>query len=163
MASLSQKQNLSYSESFERRWALIQRMIWVVLSAFILAGLAGMTGRGVWAKSKSRTHAGEMEFERVLRHQAPAEMSFSFDRDMKGAPTITLPRNMLEKVQVRSVMPEPLSQAIGPEGITYEFKKAAATEGRVVFGIIPTGIGSLEAQVLIGDGSMVKLPLTILP
>ncbi|MDB6005083.1 MAG: hypothetical protein JWR15_2070 [Prosthecobacter sp.] len=138
-------------------------MIWVVLSVLIVGGLAGAMGKGLLAQRKIKTAAGEIEFERVLRHQSPAEISFTFDRDMKGTPTITLPRHMLEKVQVRSVSPLPLSQAIGSECITYEFKKPPQTNGRVVFSIIPTGIGSLQAGVLIGDGTTVKLPITILP
>lgn len=164
MASNSQKQHLGYDEAFENRWAIAQKIAWGVVSFFVLLGVTGVLGKG--PLSKSSLALGDdavLEYDRVLRHQAPAQLVIRLRNTTPADTRIWLARALFEQAQVSRITPRPNREIVAPDGITYEFSMAGAGAGVVVFDIVPAHAGKLAISLGVGGRQPTPVSSIILP
>lgn len=114
-----------YDEDFESWWWRVEIGVWVVLSICILAGLLGLTGRGVLAKHLRRTSdAGlEVKYERVARYKTPTIIQIRLSPAVFQGKTAYLwvNRAIIEDMGTQRIIPQPLTSYPGENGIGYVF------------------------------------------
>src|SRR5215217_6791280 len=102
---------VGFDLDFERRYYRLQRIIWVLIAAALLAGLAGVFGRGPLATTMRRSPDGtlRLSYERLAPFRTPSAMSIEASGSSlaSGELRVRIPRQLLERLRVQRVVPEP--------------------------------------------------------
>jgi hypothetical protein len=135
---------------FQARSWRVQRAAWVVMALVLLGAVLGALGGGPLSRTTARSEDGSLvvEYERVIRQQAPAELKLGLKAGSDGLARVMLPRAYLEKVRVESIVPEPESSKAGPEGCTFAFRCGGDAE--VIIRFDTEGLGPAAADVVLG-------------
>jgi hypothetical protein len=119
--------NVGADEQFERRWRAVQKIVIVLLIAFVLAGASGLFGRGPLSKTTSRGSDGiNVQYERFARSKTPAQVVLIVpDRAVHG-PTlhVLLPAKLVESFKIEQTSPQPVRVTPQTAGLLLEFQHA---------------------------------------
>lgn len=71
------------NEQYQRAEWRFERIGWVLISLFLLAGLVGLLGTGPLSQTMSRSSQGlfEVEYQRVTHHMADDSVTLTFSAD----------------------------------------------------------------------------------
>ncbi len=151
---------------FQIRWERFERVVWVVLTIFILLSLAGVFGRGPAAKARLRATDGSMEikYERVQRFGAPSvvEISFPGSSIRDGSVQLWAGDSLLKPLGAQRVIPEPVRSEIGGGGILYTFP-ATTAPASIEFQTQPTALGSSELKLQVPGKAELKARIFVMP
>src|SRR5213595_1235399 len=100
MFSLSDEERprFGFDEQFEDRWWHVEFVGWIVMLALVVAGLAGVVGRGPIASARA-AGATTVEYERIARYQTPTRIVVSLPANQPQA-TLFVSRSLLDRVQM---------------------------------------------------------------
>lgn len=142
-----------------RNWAA-ERIGWLVMTVLVLAALLGFSGGNGGVKGINQQTAGspsegiEIEYDRFLRRQAPAELKVTLYATNPGADrALHFSKDFYERVHVEQVVPEPTEVYTHEQGITYTFAGAGSTTP-ILFYLEPKHMGSQEIRLRAGDKSL---------
>jgi hypothetical protein len=130
----------------------VQRVAWVIMAFFVLAALLGFTGDGGIGnlqslKAGDSTSGLEVEYERFIRRNAPAEVKVKLTPSTSDSLTaLHISKDFYEKLKVDKVVPEPAEVYTSEKGITYRFASANQPFS-VTFYLTPKGMGSLPLHL----------------
>ena len=151
---------------FQRRWERFERVIWIVLTIFILLSLAGVFGRGPAANATLKASDGSMEvrYERVQRFSTPSVLTIDFPeasiRD--GAIQVWASDGLVKPLGAQRVVPQPLRSEIGNGGILYTFP-ATSSPASVEFQTQPSALGRSELKLHVPGKADVVLRIYVVP
>lgn len=147
----------------ERR---LTRVGWVLLSLFVLAGILGLLGPGLFSTTTagSSADAVQVRHDRVAHLDSASSLTLLLDGDAArdGMLTVELAGSWLTGVDLQSVNPEPDAQKLTPGGTAYEFTVERAGPVEVSFGYRPKELGRLALTADVG-GSTVTTHQLVLP
>lgn len=126
----------------------VQRVAWVLMAMFVVAALLGFTGDGSLNNlntKMAKTGGLEIEYERFLRRDAPAEIKLNIPVKQETL-TLHFSKDFYEKLHVEQVVPEPTEVYTHEQGITYRFAASQAPTA-ITFYFKPKGIGSMQLEV----------------
>ncbi len=143
---------MSHAEiaQFQRREWKVQRAGWMVLAAFLGAGLAGLFGRGPLSHATAHDSGGwRLEYERFTRNHSPSRLTMLVPS--RGQPddtvSVWIDRRYADQLHIQEIRPTPLTVAVQSDRLIYRF---LAGEGigtlRIVFDFEPQAIGRLRAR-----------------
>ena len=117
---------------FQKRSWIVERVGWLVLTAFAIVGLSGVFGNGPASWTHARGGALAVSYERFER----ATRTASFTFDLAPAPaterTLHLSAAFQRDFELTSIQPPPLRSTTGRDGVDLTFAAQAGAAGRVV-------------------------------
>ena len=161
--------------AFERLSWAVQRAAWVIAVLVLVAALAGVFGHGPLSNAAATSADGSLrvEYQRVLRNQAPSELRVRVTPGAEGRAVVWLAQDYLRKVRLRQVTPEPERAEVRSDRTVYTFHAAAGAGGgevEVVFHFDVQAMGRQRLEMGRGDGGdgraapgAVSAPQFILP
>jgi len=136
-----------------------QRVGWVVLGLFIVAGALGLFGGGLLGRAEIGAGRLAVDYPRFARVAVVTEMRLRI-RPAPGATVVRLrlPEAYVDRMEVERLSPEPMESELGDGWITYLFPVVVgAREGLVTVHFKPARAGVVEGAAAL-DGEA-PLPL----
>lgn len=140
--------------SFERGWWRVQLICWVVLSLLLIAGVAGLLGKGPLSLATAQPPGGALRvrYERLARRETPALLELHLDRSAvaRGQVRIRLNRALVERLRIKDIIPKPLATESLDDGARFTFATDPANDSAaIVFIHDPTTPGIIEGEVAV--------------
>jgi hypothetical protein len=135
----------------QREWRM-QRVLWPILYAMLLAIAIGFLGKG----PVSHAEVGEagndlhMKYQRFLRYRAPDKLELEV---RAGAETveITFDKQYVSNIEIEKIMPTPERVVSGADTTVFVFNARGTTRLQAQFYFKPEKIGSLEGRIALKD------------
>jgi len=128
----------------KKEWPSL-RVAWVVLALFVVSGLLGLFGGGIFSKQVIETASGRIEYERFLRHSTTSRIMFESGQPLRDS-SIYINRSYLKQVRIDQIDPRPASTELMGEKVRFKFETSVS--GPIIFYIIPyQGSGSQILEV----------------
>ena len=123
----------------------------MVIGVLLAGAMAGIFGGGPLAHASTAAGSARLEFDRLVRHGVVTRLTLQLgpDQAVSRRVQVTLDWGYLEKVDLRDVIPEPVSTVSSPEGITWEFA-ADEAGSTIVLEIEPRHSGRREGLLKVG-------------
>jgi hypothetical protein len=117
------------SVDFEWRWARFARIVYLLESLVLLAGLAGLLGRGPLSRATAGARGGPLwvEYEQRARLRTPTTLTVHLGGAVLQRPeaSVQLTDPVHGRVPVSRVTPQPSGEALLSGGRQYTFRVAA--------------------------------------
>lgn len=141
--------------AFEARNWRLQRLGWMAMAVFILAGLLGLLGRGPLASARAASAGGllQVEDQRFARHGSPAELWITVAPKALGAGpvAVVVSRPFLQGLEMQAIEPPPASAVAGGDEVVYTFNVDRDTPARILFRVIPDRYLWRHAEIRLRD------------
>lgn len=119
---------------FEQRWWGIQKTAWGTMVLLVLAGLAGVFGRGPLSKATAQAQ-GEgaplrIQYERFPRFKTPTALEVYVDQPAIAScqARVRLSGQMMNALRIQRVIPEPISTEPLPDGAIFTFQMSPSSD-----------------------------------
>jgi hypothetical protein len=148
---------LGADPQFEHGWQRTQRIAWLALGLFVLAGLAGVFGRGPLSKAQlaSDTGAATLEYERFARNKTPAKLKLKINipGGVQGPLMISISRALLDTLRLEQALPTPAAVRADPRGAVLEFRAPQESgEFQITLTQEPSSPGIVEGSLALTSG-----------
>jgi hypothetical protein len=157
---------INQNERFQRREWRLERIGWVIVGAFVLAGLVGLLGTGPlsWATARSEQGFVAVEYQRITHHEADDSLSLVLPADAveDGTISVELSGSWVAGVDVQSISPQPAEERAVPDGVVVDIAVERPGPTTVVIGFRAQQYGTLEATVTVG-GDTTSFTQLVLP
>jgi hypothetical protein len=142
-----------------RTW---QKVGWILLAAFVLAGAAGALGHGPLSRASVAHGDVRIEYERVLRMRAPTAFRVAMSRGAPARVRLAVELEDPTDIDLEGVVPEPLHTRASERGPVYEL---AAHDGAIRFELrgVPRRLGYTETRLAIAGADPVAIRQLVLP
>ena len=152
----------------QRREVFVEKIGWLVMAAAILAALAGLAGPGpLSSRTVSSSESGvRVDYDAIVRYEAPAELVIHFDKLALGSQRIevAVSRSWTNHVTVETIAPRPLAEELAAENVIYVFQAAdVQSAGSVVFRYKHDSYGPLQFTVGLPGADALSIHQFILP
>lgn len=137
---------------FEKRSWLMQRIAWIAGALVLIAALLGVFGNGPLSRTEKSSQDGalRLEYQRIVRFQAPCELRIHIADSQSNDKAFQLwvSSECFENTLLNRITPEPQSSTLKPDGIIHEFKRQAQREPvEVIFRFDIEKIGSINGSI----------------
>lgn len=154
--------------AFERRWWRIQRVCWIVLTLLLLGGVAGVFGHGPLSKTTICPPGSELQvsYERLARRETPWLLQLRLDKAAlaSGKVRIRLNRALVDQMQLKQIVPEPLAAEPLADGARFIFRTDPTRDSALItFVEDPTTPGLIESEVAIEGAEPVRFCQFVFP
>ena len=149
----------------EKMW-IAQRIGWILMVLFLVAAILGATGSGgPLSMARVKTPEGIIEYPRISRWQAAAQMTVTLPPASTSEAQLHLSNELVKLFHVETVSPEPSESVTTPAGHRFTFTVGEGTGPKTIVLHIRAARPALmtSAEAKIGDGEPVRLGLTVLP
>lgn len=147
---------------FQRLSWTVQRVGWGLIAATLVAGALGLLGLGPAARHRITIDGTlEVEYYRIARRYAPLELRFSARPVSVDTFTVGLSQELLDRLEIQRIDPEPAATVADSWGTDYQFAIAAPT--RITFHVEPNRAGGIPGRIRTANGAAAGLPLMVLP
>ena len=147
--------DIDQHERFQQREWAANRLGWVVLGLFIVAGLVGLLGAGPlsWTTTASRNGVVTVEHDRVTHFEADDSITLTIAPDavVDGTATVQLTGSWPSGVDLTGISPEPAEQRAVRDGIVLELPVEGTGEVELSLSFRAQEIGTLSGDVTVGD------------
>lgn len=145
----------------------IQRIGWIAMTLLVLAALLGLTGGGgplTSATQRTRDNTLQMDYLRVERAQAPAELRFEVATGSGDQVSIWIGNEFLSRVKIESISPQPLETHAGDGRQLFIFPVAGdAGSIEATFHYRPLEFGMYSGSTGIIEGEAMVFDLLVVP
>ncbi|WP_043502512.1 hypothetical protein [Georgenia sp. SUBG003] len=150
--------DINQHERFQQREWAANRLGWVLLGLFIVAGLVGLLGTGPlsWTTTDSRNGVLTLEHDRVTHYEADDTITLTVAPDavVDGTVTVQLTGSWPSGVDVQSISPEPAEQRAVPDGLVLEVPVEGGGDVEISVNFRAQEIGTLSGDVAVGDDTV---------
>jgi hypothetical protein len=159
---------VGFDRNFERRWYWVQRTGWVVMIALLIAGVAGLLGRGPLSQAKTASPDGQIQvsYERLAHFRTPAVIEVFINQNVLQTGQVRLEVNgaLMDGVRIQRVIPQPVSTSPLPDGAIFVFP-VDATEGQAKITLVqePGTVGLQTCTVSVNQSASVQFNQFIFP
>jgi hypothetical protein len=156
--------DIGYDAAFERRWCTFERGVWLVYVLIITVGLLGLLGRGPLNTVHQRKEGVTATYERVVRFHTPTKIELEVPVT-NGVATVMMDRKAFEKLNLKSVLPEPtrnlVSEDLGP--LVFQAPSPADRTVLVQLNFEPGSIGPIRSGISVNGQSPLVLKQFMVP
>lgn len=148
----------------QRKNADRQRLAWCGMGLVIVAALAGLLGSGPLSSARARAGALGVEYERFTRRLSPFRLRFEVDPGGADEVRLWLGPELLERLEIESVVPPPRAAELDGEGVTYAFGVASSDRPlKLSFHTRPCRAGRFTARVALAGAEQVEWTQLVYP
>jgi hypothetical protein len=150
MATEREDLELETDELFQRNEWRIQRVGWVVWSLVIIAAIIGLLGSGPMSHKEIVAADGSLTiaYDRYLHYHHPTQLTLSVGEIAGGELRIKFNRELLDRLQVERIEPEPTKSELTDDGVIYTFLKTASSQNaKVIFHVDYEHFGANHGMV----------------
>lgn len=153
-------------ERFTRREWRIERVGWLVMTVFVVAGLVGLLGPGPLGWTTAETSGGllAVEYQRVVHHEADESLTFTFSPEAVQDQQVTLEvtGDWLQGIDLQGISPTPSSEKLTRDGAVFEWDVEQPGALEVIVTYRPQGYLVLDADLAV-EQDRLTLSQTVLP
>ena len=154
----------------DRPWELrLQRLGWLLFGVMVLAGLAGLLGRGPLSATSARSASGAVtvEYHRFERYHGPTEFLIELERPAatNGEARLWISQSLLGRIEIESIQPEPNATVLGPDRQVFVFDAAGLTgSGQVILRYLPDAhFGWMKGQIGVEGADRAEVAFLVYP
>jgi hypothetical protein len=161
--------NVGRDIKYEQREWRAQRAAWVIMLLLVVAALLGLLGApGLLGVARRSAADGSItvEYERISRFHAPAELVIEVSPDFvdNGEVRLWVDAAYVEGQSIDSIAPEPESSDLEPGRIVYTFTVSQADAPlRITFHYMHDSSWRSEAAMGLMNGEPVRFTQLVLP
>ena len=153
---------------FQKRQWLAERIGWAVMAGIIIGAVAGLFGGGgPLARATAATADGtvRVEYARFARHHAPTSLDVTFaSAPAAGEVRIRVSKEFLDAMEVRSILPHPITSALAERQYVFVFERPApAGEARVRMELESAKFGTTSGWIAVNDGAPIVFRQLVYP
>lgn len=154
--------------SFERRWWRIQRVGWVILSLLLVGGVAGVFGHGPLSKATVHPPGSglQVRYDRLARRETPSLLELRLEKAAlaSGQVRIRLNRALVERMQLKQIVPPPLAAEPLADGARFVFPTDPTRDSAfIIFTENPATPGIVDGVVTVEGAKPVSFRQFIYP
>jgi hypothetical protein len=157
---------VGFDEQFLDKWLARQKYAWMLITITLVAGLAGLLGRGPLSKHTvgSEAEGMEIKYERIARNKTPASIEIklfaspSAERPLR----LRIEGDLLRIGRLRQIVPEPSHSYLMRNGFIAEYP-AGVSNGLISISQEPGAPGRLWNRVSVEGGSTLEFVQLVLP
>jgi hypothetical protein len=142
---------LDQNPTFQRREWRASRIGWVLLTAFVLAGLVGLLGDGPISSTRASGQAGvvTVEHNQVIHHASAESLTIVLTPEAieRGRIAVDVTGDWAQGMDVDSIRPTPVQQSLLADGVRWEWLVAEAGRTTVTIGYQAEQHGLVEGTV----------------
>jgi hypothetical protein len=146
--------DLEKNKTFENRFGHIRNFGQVFIFTMMIAGLSGAFGFSTWTK-KTDTVSPEtkVEYQCFLhaRYETPLKVFFNGITEKDSTILIAIDAEYLKKVNIKTILPEPLEMYTRFETVYFRFKSADRKSGYITFNTFPVKGGTARLMLTVND------------
>jgi hypothetical protein len=153
---------------FEWRWARFARVIYLLETLVLLAGLAGLLGRGPLSGATAGSRGGPLwvEYEQRARLRTPTKLTIHLGGAVLQGPDaiVLLTDPVRGRVPVSRIMPQPSGEALVSGGRLYAFRVAAPGDSASIDVVLePENIGRNRIVIQVDGAPRLSLSQFVYP
>ncbi|MBC7792028.1 MAG: hypothetical protein H7Z74_18940 [Anaerolineae bacterium] len=159
---LERPSNLAFQQ---REWR-VQRIAWIVMGLVLAATLVGVFGGGPLAHSRVGSPANGLflEYDRIARYRALSTLDFYvLSPPAGGELRLWIARDFLDVIRLHTITPEPASQELSSDRISYVFDATGDTPLKVRFEVEPNALWQRGGRAGVGDEQPISFSQFVLP
>jgi len=157
MGRMPIEEKLDRQLKFHRVEWRIQRLGWIVLTAFLALAFAGLFGGGPLSHTRAEGASGRIEYERFVRYGSPSEFVVTpASGAAQGISRIEITSDYLEAFRIERITPEPTNVRMSGQRLIYEFS-AAGSGASISFHVDPHRLWRHRAVVQIDGGPPLEI------
>lgn len=145
----------------------IERIAWFVIALMLAAALLGVFGGGVLSEAQVGSRQTVMvEYDRLLRSSAPSLMRFRVHPSLRrdGAVRLRIDRSIVSRMEIESIVPQPLSQASGADYNEFVFAVAPGESPATIdLRYRPSTFGRMRGEVSIAGEHALAIDQFVYP
>ncbi|MFC7401655.1 hypothetical protein [Citricoccus sp. GCM10030269] len=149
--------DIRQDDRFQQREWRVEQVGTVLLVLFLLAGVLGLVGKGLFnqASAASENGALEMEYQRVAHYKADQTVTFTVSEEAIEDDTVTLVLTgpWVQEVNMSSINPEPDTQYATPDGMAMEFAVHQPGDLEIDFSVMADQRWMLDAHAAVATNS----------
>jgi hypothetical protein len=141
--------------TFQRREWRIQRVVWLLLAALLVAALAGLLGPGPLSSTSRQAAGFDVHYLRFTRWQAPHTLTITVLPSAGPTVALAINRSYLDSMQVQQITPQPASVKLSGNNYIFDFdNRRAQLPTDIAFDLQPSSMGTVHAIIgLLTPGS----------
>lgn len=150
----------------QRRVWKFERIGWGAMGLVLLAGLLGLFGGGPLSHKVQGNAEFRVEYQRFERNHSPTIIKAQVGPHgvKEGKIRLVLSQELLEKIRINHVDPEPESVEAQGKNFIYEFKaKAEAAPSAIIFHFEMNTLGKVEGSIGLEEGPAYRLKQFVFP
>ncbi|MFP5334867.1 MAG: hypothetical protein ACLGIV_06090 [Actinomycetes bacterium] len=140
-------------ERFTRREWRVERVGWVVMTAFVLSGVLGLLGPGPlsWTTAESSNGVVAVDYQRVVHHEADEALTLTFTPEavQDQQVTLELTGDWLEGIELQGISPAPSSEQLTRDGAVLEWDVDQPGSLEVTVTYRPQRYAALDADLAV--------------
>jgi hypothetical protein len=145
-----------------------QRVGWFVWFAIIVAACLGLLGPGPLSAARNTDAEGgvTVAYDRFLHYHHPTEFRIMLGNSLPANRELelTLSQDLLNRIQIRRIEPEPLHSSLASDGIVYAFNRSdSADSGEIVFHVDFKRMGQSHGSIKINGREPIVLNQFVYP
>ena len=144
------KHSLQLDENIElhKKGWVIQRVLWVFISLFLIASIVGVFGNGFLSKEKLKDGKYFIEFEKFNRYSYPIELKLTTSAT-GSIQKLLIPNSYLQNFEIENIIPHPKEEKLSSGGTVYLFDSHSHTMIR--FFLKPLTVGKVDGTIQVND------------
>lgn len=133
----------------ERAVWKVEHWGWALFGLVLLSALIGVFGEGPLARAKAQNSQLVVEYDRLVRYQAPAHLKIHIRAAVASSmPALWIGHEFLDRVDVERISPEPERVKMAKDGLIYIFDMAQTNESaKVTIDFKPDGYGNTRVAM----------------
>ena len=151
---------------FQRKWWVVERLVWIFFTCLIIADFLGAFGRGWLANAKYQTpdKSLDIKYESIERFHAPSILAINFAPSVvqNGKVALWVSDSLVKSLGNQRIMPQPETSAIGEKGILYTFP-TSGPQMTVQFDLNPGTIGTNQISFQVPGSDKADLKIWVMP
>jgi hypothetical protein len=159
--------DVGFDATFIQNWLKYQKYAWIFMVVVVAAGLAGLSGRGPFSRTKLSSPSGQftVEYDRIARNKTPALIVITIQGEATGRPIrLRLQGNLLNAGGLQRMVPPPAKVEPLTGGILADWPaNHAATKRTIMLNHEPRAPGEFVYTISLNDGSALELHQWVMP
>ncbi|HET9460108.1 MAG TPA: hypothetical protein VFO51_09030 [Sphingomicrobium sp.] len=157
---------ISEDRSWQEKFWTAQRVAWAVMALFILAAIAGLTGKGgPLASATARMGDAVVDYPAITRWQSDEQVQFHLADSDPDRVDILLSPHFVHLFAINSIEPEPSEVKATGAGHRFTFETEAGARGRTITFDVRAQKPAIaqRIQAAVGNRPAAELKITVLP
>jgi hypothetical protein len=149
--------------AFQRKGWAFERAGWLFLLLLLTSAMAGAFGSGALSSAEQQVDGLMLEYQRVLRYQAPASLEVRF-RHGHGPVRLFVSRDWLDGATVERTSPAASAAVLTKDGMVLEFAAdPALAGGHIRIDFRPDHMGWHDGAIALEGKEMLRFRALVLP